>query len=370
MTDTEIGDKYGTHRTNILNYRKKRDTVEKNLETTKPEATRPTRLKFPEIDKAMIEPVDETLDKGGNITGRLIQLQARKFARENDIQNFTGSNGEGASANFEGLQEWYDETLPSILQDYALKDIFNCDELGLNYRQLPNKSLVKKSQATPKGCKLRKDRITVFLTCSATGERKMPLVIGTARNPRPFVQAGLRDGRTKHLGFAYKNNKTAWMDTDIFTEYLEELNADTILQKRYIALILDNFKGHNVASLSNVRLYFLPPNVTSHAQPLDAGIIKNFRDHFRTLMASDLFSRLRTFECVDDYYKGVTLLEACLWTVEADKAITTETRVNCFAQCRIGQKIPTVTTEATEEVSQRDWTVTFDDEDDPFDLEY
>ncbi|GAU97015.1 hypothetical protein RvY_08378 [Ramazzottius varieornatus] len=354
MTDTEIGDKYGTHRTNILNYRKKRDTVEKNLETTKPEATRPTRLKFPEIDKAMIELVDETLDKGGNITGRLIQLQARKFARENDIQNFTGSNGwlasfcerhdlifkvlqsEGASANFEGLQEWYDETLPSILQDYALKDVINCDELGLNYSQLPNKSLIKKSQAKPKGCKLRKDRITVLLTCSATGERKMPLVIGTAKNLRPFVQAGLRDGRTKHLGFAYKNNKTAWMDTDIFTEYLEELNTDMILQKRYIALILDNFKAHNVASLSNVHLYFLPPNVTSHAQPLDAGIIKNFRDHFRTLMASDLFSRLRTFECVDDYYKGVTLLEACLWTVEADKAITTETRVNCFAQCRIG----------------------------------
>ena len=36
-------------------------------------------------------------------------------------------------------------------------------------------------------------------------------------------------------------------------------------------------------NLTNVKLVMLPPNVTAHLQPLDAGIIMNFKTHYRKL---------------------------------------------------------------------------------------
>ena len=65
-------------------------------------------------------------------------------------------------------------------EGYATKDIFNCDETGLFYRTLPTRSLVVK------GGKQAKDRITVLLCASVSGEKLQPLVIGKSRNPRSF----------------------------------------------------------------------------------------------------------------------------------------------------------------------------------------
>jgi len=55
-------------------------------------------------------------------------------------------------------------------------------------------------------------------------------------------------------------------------------------QDRQILLLLDNASSHPAdVELSNVALSFLPPNTTSHLQPLDSGIIKCFKSHYRKL---------------------------------------------------------------------------------------
>ncbi len=41
--------------------------------------------------------------------------------------------------------------------------------------------------------------------------------------------------------------------------------------------MIDNCSAHKPAEMSNVMLIFLPPNMTSVIQPLDAGIIRAFK---------------------------------------------------------------------------------------------
>ncbi|KAG1592599.1 hypothetical protein G6F47_009380 [Rhizopus delemar] len=74
----------------------------------------------------------------------------------------------------------------------------------------------------------------------------------------------------------------AWMTNEIFTAYVKKLNVAFGRQNRKIALLLDSASDHKIKiPLNNIKLIFLPANTTSKLQALDAGIIANFKAHFR-----------------------------------------------------------------------------------------
>ncbi|EIE78812.1 hypothetical protein RO3G_03518 [Rhizopus delemar RA 99-880] len=74
----------------------------------------------------------------------------------------------------------------------------------------------------------------------------------------------------------------AWMTNEIFTAYVKKLNVAFGRQNRKIALLLDSASDHKIRiPLNNIKLIFLPANTTSKLQALDAGIIDNFKAHFR-----------------------------------------------------------------------------------------
>lgn len=53
-------------------------------------------------------------------------------------------------------------------------------------------------------------------------------------------------------------------------------------QNRRVCLLVDNFSGHNITyEPRNVQLEFFALNMTSFVQPLDAGIIRCFKAHYR-----------------------------------------------------------------------------------------
>ena len=64
------------------------------------------------------------------------------------------------------------------------------------------------------------------------------------------------------------------------------------VEGRKVLLFLDNFSGHELGvtlvggkeGLANVRIEWLPPNTTSHWQPLDQGIIASFKLQYRQLL--------------------------------------------------------------------------------------
>ena len=73
-----------------------------------------------------------------------------------------------------------------------------------------------------------------------------------------------------------------WMTSMVFTEWLNRWNRKLSIQGRHIALVLDNASCHPKITISHIELVFLPPNTTSHTQPLDQGIIANM-SHYRHL---------------------------------------------------------------------------------------
>ena len=99
-----------------------------------------------------------------------------------------------------------------------MQDIWNLDETGLIYRALPDKCLFAKSKKC-KGGKKSKERLTVALMTSATGEKKKPIVIGKYANPRC-----LKNVHREDLPCQYCSQKKC-MD-DILHKILSQLNRE------------------------------------------------------------------------------------------------------------------------------------------------
>ncbi|GAU94633.1 hypothetical protein RvY_06367 [Ramazzottius varieornatus] len=243
--------------------------------------------KFEEVEKALLKFVEDCHARDMPLSRNDLKQEALDIAQRLQIKGFTGSNGwvhksmkrydlgsvvlhsEEASASQDVADSWISNDIPTIIQSYKNEDIFNCDETGTQYRALPKKTLTKKGQKK-KGGKVNKERL-------AAGKKlPPPPIIGNSKKPRIFTKAKLD---IQKAGFSWYANSTAWMKTGIFEEWLTNLNNSMKAQKRKILLRLDNFSAHRVDSKSNVRLVFLPPNLTSKVQPLDKGIIASYKKY-------------------------------------------------------------------------------------------
>ena len=78
------------------------------------------------------------------------------------------------------------EVLPDLIKGYHPQDIFNADETGLYWREIPDGKLSFKG-AEVSGAKIAKDGRTLLLACNTDGSEKLGLlVIGKNKNPRCF----------------------------------------------------------------------------------------------------------------------------------------------------------------------------------------
>ena len=72
------------------------------------------------------------------------------------------------------------------------------------------------------------------------------------------------------------------MNSEIFEEWVRKLDRKFRADDRNIALIIGNCPAHpSISNLINVRLVFLPPNSTFILQPMDQGVIRSLKAHYR-----------------------------------------------------------------------------------------
>ncbi|XP_064475381.1 tigger transposable element-derived protein 6-like [Ornithodoros turicata] len=175
-----------------------------------------------------------------------------------------------------------------------------------------------------------------------TGTAKLkPLVIGKSRNPRAFKNV-------RSLLVDYRWNQKAWMTSAIFTEWLLQLEKKMKEQKRHIAVILDNCSAHSkVPKMTYVKVLLLPPNCTSVLQPLDQGIIRSLKSHYRRRMLEEILINIeakvpkptnidirQAIEMLTGAWRSVMqeVVETCwrkAWFIESRDDGTIFTAANC-----------------------------------------
>ncbi|GFX05288.1 tigger transposable element-derived protein 6 [Trichonephila clavipes] len=268
--------------------------------------------------------------------GSLLKEKAKAFAKELGIEfsasegrltNFKKRNGivfkkmcgESSSVDINVCSKWQN-SLSDLIKEYEPRNIFNTDEVGLFFKCLPEKSFTFKKEKCHGG-KHSKERLTILLTVNIDGSEKItPLVIGKSKKPRYFK--GINSFPTK-----YRSNKKAWMTTELFNEWLVSLNSDMKREKRIILLFLDNCTVHNNAPpLSNVKLQFSPPNSTSKLQPLDQGIIHNFKTFYRREVVKSVLDNLE----IQQNVITISILTALIMIDNAWRAVTPLTIHSCF----------------------------------------
>ena len=254
--------------------------------------------------------------------------------------SFKNISGESKAVTEEMTAPWPETTLPMILSRYPLENIFNADEFGLFYQCLPNKTLHLKGEKCSCG-KHSKIRLTGLAAGNAYGERLPMFVIGKANKPRYFK--GVRN-----LPCRYRAQRKSWMTAELFEEWVRELDRKFSAAKRKIALIIDSCTAHpHVEQLASIELIFLPPNTTSHTQPMDQGVIRALKAKYRSLAVRKLIAALEKKNPVPT----ISILSAMVMLEKAWNAVSNKTFSNCFKKAGISEK----------EVER-----VLNDEDDPF----
>ncbi|KAF5383069.1 hypothetical protein D9615_004968 [Tricholomella constricta] len=211
---------------------------------------------------------------------------------------------------------------------YQLNDIFNMDETGHFWGMPPDRGLMDKQMS---GVKADKKRLTYAFTANASGTEKFPpFIIGKAKQPRAFQKKTGAD-----LGFYYRNNAKAWMTTVLYQEWIRDWDAQLRLSGRKVLLLQDNFSAHNPPDdLTNIRVENFSPNLTAHVQPLDAGIIRCFKAHYRSRFMNRAIDRYDSGVTPADIY-SINILESMRMADAAWKEVDTTTIRNCWRKSGI-----------------------------------
>ena len=209
--------------------------------------------------------------------------------------------------------------------EYRPEDVFNADETGLFYRQLPTTTLVLSKQ-TSKEHQPAKERITVLLCCSSSGEQLKPLVVGKSARPRALKSSALGS-----LPCRYTFNENSWVTRAIFKEWLLSVNEEQAMAGRHICLVLDNFTGHVLdITFSNVKLVYLSPGMTSMLQPLDCGIIYSFKTKYKNKLV-----QLYLDQSANGVSRKIDIRKAIDYVATAWNEVSIDTIANCWRHADI-----------------------------------
>ncbi|GFS40186.1 hypothetical protein TNIN_234931 [Trichonephila inaurata madagascariensis] len=132
-----------------------------------------------------------------------------KFKRRSVIKHVL-MHGESASADKEAIEKYclkFQEFIET--EGYRPQQIFNCDETGLFWKRILNHTYITKDEKSVPGHKHMKDRLTLLLGASASGDMKLkPLLVYHSENPRALKKNSIIKSK---LPVMWRSNQRAWV---------------------------------------------------------------------------------------------------------------------------------------------------------------
>ncbi|XP_060074781.1 tigger transposable element-derived protein 4-like [Ylistrum balloti] len=233
---------------------------------------------FEYIEQALYKWYDEARRQNLPISGTILKNIAGEIASNMGETNFKCSTGwldrfKGRYAiSFKNDKGKY---YPTLCSQSHPNDIYNATETGLLYCILPNKENI----STLNFPKAQNDdeRLTLMVGTNMTGTDKLPLlVIGKEENP-------FNSGNHVQLAsnFKYVSNKNVFMTSDIFTDWILDLDMRFREKNRRVTLILDRNAVHPaIEGLKAISLVFVPAS-DRKLQPLNQGILHSLKVQYR-----------------------------------------------------------------------------------------
>ncbi|GFT09684.1 tigger transposable element-derived protein 4 [Nephila pilipes] len=159
-----------------------------------------------------------------------------------------------------------------------------------------------------------------------TGHQKLkPLVIRRSKTPRCFKGA-------KSLEVYYDFNKKSWRTSEICENWIQKLDKHMVKKCRKIAFLLDNSPAYPKEinpKLKNITDFYLPSNTTSKLQPMDQGVIKHFKVHYRKRILRKIITALENNQFMPNINLRESISEISkAWSYE----VTDRTIHNSFAK--------------------------------------
>ena len=341
LSKTAVAGQFSIPLSTLSTWLKNREQIQSTYDKHNPSRKRQRTGLYEEVDKALMMWVQAARGNNIPISGVMLKAKACELSQKLGRSDFKASNGwfdrfkhrcglsfhamcgESSAVGEELISEWQSKTLPDLLSKFETKDVFNADETGLFYRLLPDKTWSLKGD-TCHGGKKSKDRLSVMVAANMDGTEKLPLlVIGKSAKPRCFKNV-------QTLPTIYRNNKKAWMTSMIFEEWVRDLDKQYMKKKRHVALVIDNCTAHpHLNDLKAITLVYLPPNTTSKTQPMDQGIIKNLKVHYREGILRKLLASVDKKEVL-----YISVLDALHGLRQAWDLVKPQTIKNCFRHCQ------------------------------------
>lgn len=316
--------------------------------TTSSSATRITRSRnniIEEMEKRLSIWIDDEIERNMPLSQSIIMEKARRIfnyiqAEASDIsETFVASRGwfnrfkhrnnlhnikitgEAASGDTKAAAE-FPATLKTIIEqgNYPPELVFNVDETGLFWKRMPKRTFLSREEKRAPGFKAAKDRLTLLLGGNASGDFKLkPLLVYHSKNPR-----AMKGISKSTLPVIWESNKKSWITMKIFQDWFTEHFCPSV--KRYCEikkleqralLLIDNAPSHptNLSDLTTcipVEVVFLPPNTTALIQPMDQGVISNFKAYYLRRTFKQMFEKTDGEEkqSIREFWKNYNIMNA------------------------------------------------------------
>ncbi|RLO10571.1 hypothetical protein DYB28_010518 [Aphanomyces astaci] len=164
--------------------------------------------------------------------------------------------------------------------------LYNSDETGMYYDMCPNTIwAIRGGGSYDANSERHSYRMTALLTVRGDG-KKLPILFIIRGEPGGDIETNeFPDYPPEHF---YAMQKKAWMNGIVWKYFLRDVLKPDI--ENPSVLLVENFDSHVSEETENIvgeelgsELCALPPNSTSHCQPLDVSAICPFKQHLRDL---------------------------------------------------------------------------------------